>query len=99
MSKYSKEDKLRISSRIVASEDWNFIQDMIDELIAAKEAELTSYVCTGNTKMVFYHNGIKDGYKAIKNLPEILKKEHENFFKRVYDKVMYENSRGNVLPS
>lgn len=84
---YSREDKLRISNKIVASEEWKMFEHELKDLIDKKQKELEGYLYEANTHKSFLHQGIKIGLEIALGIPVKMQRENQKFFDRLYDKI------------
>lgn len=79
----TKEEKYRLVSELMASEAWLFLKEDLEEQALHKQREVDGHFGLGSTNMTYLHHGIKEGIVFALSRPAEIKKECENFFKKL----------------
>ena len=89
----SREDKIRITEQLLATEGWRFIESELAKLIMEKDSQLDSDFGLQNTKRAYLNRGIMMGLRIAMNLPKQINADNHKFFDRLYAKMVGENHK------
>lgn len=84
----NREEDLRISSALVASEHGMWLKSKIQHLINCKEKEIEGHAYNAENEKLFLHQGIKIGLEIAKDLPEKIRKDSDKVIANYIKKMM-----------
>ena len=79
---YKKEDEITYATRLIASPDWLWLKEKIEEVM--KMREFTPSTTMDNNTL--YRLGVLAGMKYCIDYPEKFKKTNESFFNALFKK-------------
>jgi len=86
MKKYTREDKLRISEQLLASEYWEWLKSEYEK--EAKRFETSQHTDPEKDKTLIFRQGIYAGIKLCLELPETVRSGNEKLINRIMSAVM-----------
>lgn len=85
---YTREDNLRISSALIASESGLWLKEMINKLIDMKLKEMDGYGFNAEVEKLFLHQGIKIGLEIARDLPEGIRRDSDKVISNTIRRLM-----------
>lgn len=84
----TRENDLRISSALIASEHGNWLKGKLNDLIEMKHKELDAYGFAAEVEKMFLHQGIKIGLEIARDLPETVRKDSDKVMSHMIKRIM-----------